>query len=212
MNFEKFERLPETALQDITPPGDSVLTDAEILETGKHADENILNNPAVGNNSGQPIKLGAAVSGKFAVEMADTIIPPLVVWLISFAKFKTEKKQFSLSAKEKETLHPLVQAYLDSVNISFNNPLHNLLFGTAMIYGAKVVELIPSLQKISVNEKPTRKNAVKIAANIQTGSVNELIQSIANRRKKGVREAIIYFNANKEKFGRENEPDILIPE
>lgn len=219
--FEKFEKVPDSALREINAePETNILSDDEILDTAKHTDTSMYSSspdtppaetlPIGSQQSAQ--KLGSTVSGKFAVDIADMIIPSLCVFLVSLIGFGIEKKQLSLSAKEKETLTPLVQAYLDSINLSFTSPSQNLLFGIAMIYGSKVIEIIPNAEKLEKRGKPAKiPTALKIAKMAkEEKSTDEIIREIADRRKKGVKEAILFFNKNKAKFGKENEPDVPI--
>lgn len=234
--FDRFEKVPTNALTEITPKeqvannpeSDSgLMSETDIFNTGEHAKTsfipnssdlpntpNSLNGPEQVPNTPQGIKLGSTVSGKFVVDMTDIILPALMVWLVSMVGFGIDKKQLALSAKEKETLTPLVQAYLDSINVNFNNPLNNLLFGVAMVYGGKIIELIPTAQKLEKRGKPNPvKNTVAKVVELvnDNKSTDKIIETIAAKRKKGVKDAIEYFNANKKKFGKEHEPDVLIP-
>lgn len=239
--LDRFEKVPLSALTEITPAesggsiGNSLLSDEDIFKTGEHAQTSLFpnnsdtpNNPTgeIGSSNvptSQPgIKLGSTVSGKFVVDMTDIILPALLVWVVSMIGYGIDKKQLALTAKEKETLTPLVQAYLDSINVNFNNPLNNLLFGVAMVYGSKVIEIIPNVQKLERKGKPNPKVspsvkaltnvAERINSKINEGkTTDEIITEIGNKRKKGLKDAIEYFNSNKKKFGKENEPDINLP-
>lgn len=215
-SFERFERVPQSALTELTPP-DNILSDSEAIETGKHTETGTM--PSVSDtataqpSSPQGMKLGNTVSGKFVVDMTDVIMPALTVWVVSLMGYGFEKKQLLLTAKEKETLTPLVQAYLDSVNVNFNNPFNNLLFGLAMVYGAKIIDVIPALQRKENGMRQVKQTtAGKVAELIKKQKSTEgIIEEISKRRKKGTKDAIEYFNANKSKFGKENEPDINLP-
>lgn len=231
--FDRFEKVPTTALTDITPPenniplGDSIISDNDVFQTAEHAKTSFIptasdapNDPTqpIGGapipTTQQGIKLGSTVSGKFAVDMSDIVIPALLVWLISMIGYGIDKKQLSLSAKEKETLTPLVQAYLDSINVNFNNPLNNLLFGIAMVYGSKIMEIIPTAQKLEKKGKPNPKESAiaTVVKMVQDKKpTDKILEELAKKRKKGMKDAIEYFNANKKQFGKENEPDIKLP-
>jgi hypothetical protein len=234
--LERFDKVPATALTDLSPSetsggsndlADNIISESEIFETGEHTKQglnpinsDLPNQPTSPNQptplpgQGQGLKLGSTVSGKFAVDMTDVILPALLVWVVSMLGYGFEKKQLALTAKEKETLTPLVQAYLDSVNIQFNNPLHNLLFGLAMVYGSKIVEIIPTAKKLEKKGKPNPvpSTAVKVVEMIKKNkTTDEIIEEIGKKRKKGIKDAINYFNANKKEFARENEPDIKLP-
>jgi hypothetical protein len=231
--FDRFEKVPTTALAEISSEtikpdfGSNLLSDADILGTGEHAKSSLIPTSADAPKAAdmptgsapmptsQPgIKLGSTVSGKFAVDMTDIIVPSLFVWLVSMIGYGIDKKQLSLSAKEKETLTPLVQSYLDSVNVNFNNPLNNLLFGLAMVYGSKIVDVFPTAEKLEKKGKknPIETTAAKVVNLIKNEKpTDKIIEAIGKKRKKGIKDAIEYFNSNKKEFGRENEPDIKLP-
>jgi hypothetical protein len=223
-SFTKFEKIPASALTEITPnPGENLLSDKEIFETGEHAQSSFIPNTSEGPNPPNDLpapnvapgtKLGNTVSGKFITDMADLIIPSLAVFLIGAIGYGIDKKTLGLSAKEKETLTPLVQAYLDSINVNFNNPLNNLLFGLAMVYGSKIVDVIPTAEKLQKAGKPNAKpsTVAKVVDLIkQQKTTDEILVEIGKKRKKGIKDAIQYFNENKKTFGKENEPDIKLP-
>ena len=232
-SFAKFEKLPTSVLTEVTPdqgsanPENNLLSDADIMSTNEHTKTSLLPTGTEGPNDptqapgsaplpiSQPgMKLGATVSGKFIVDMTDIILPALLVWLVSMLGYGIEKKALQLSAKEKETLNPLFQAYLDSINVNFNNPLNNLLFGLAMVYGAKAVEVFPTLTKIEKGKKQPEKTTIGRVVNLVKNDLttDEIIKKIGDSRKKGIKDAIEHFNRNKKKYGKEHEPDIKLPE
>jgi hypothetical protein len=146
--------------------------------------------------------------------MTDIMLPALLVWVVSMLGYGIDKKQLALTAKEKETLTPLVQTYLDSINVNFNNPLNNLLFGIAMIYGSKIPDVISNVRKLETKGKTNQPQttAAKVVELIKKEkTTDEILEGIAKKRKKGMKDAIDFFNANKKQFGRENEPDIKLP-
>jgi hypothetical protein len=228
--FDKFNRIPTSVLTEVTPgnsvnANDSLLSEAEILATNEHTNTSFIPNTSDGPNSPNtgtlpgtgPInpgmKLGATISGKFAVDMTDIILPAVLVWAVSALGYGIDKKALALTAKEKETLTPLVQAYLDSINVNFNNPLGNLIFGFAMIYGGKAIEVFPTATKLEKGKKAPDKTTVGKVVDLvkKERSTDEIIKVIGEKRKKGIKDAIEYFNSNKKKFGKELEPDIKLP-
>lgn len=225
-NLNNLSALPDSALKDITasdpvqsqqaasntPSTDGILSDADILATGDHANNsgfNSLAKPPIGPNGptpatslnpgSNPVKLGSVVGGKIATDLIDVLLPSLCVWGISSIGYSIDKKGLQMTSKEKEIAAPAIQAYMDSINIDFSNPLYNLLFVMAAIYGAKVIDILPNLEK----KKPRtgakviedRKDEFKIPK-----SDDDWINEIAKKRKKGTQEAMNYFYANKEKF------------
>ena len=164
--IEQLDTLPDSVLTDLTgerdtpgaaaEPGQS---DTDIFDTGKGAENSHINNtvdiPGAVNEPGfsaaipktRPISAGAFVSGEFATNLMDTIVPSLILLLALQFGYLFEKKSLQLTSKEKELIAPAMQEYLDSLNVNFNNPLYNLLFVVGAVYATKVIDILPSIKK-----------------------------------------------------------------
>jgi hypothetical protein len=104
-----------------------------------------------------------------AVGFIDIIVP--VVFVLAFKKLHNKtisKKQIQLTSSEKETIKPVLQNYLDSVNVSIENPLNALIITVGFIYGMKYVEIqneLPNGKFANTNEnnigEPTAQGTIK---------------------------------------------------
>jgi hypothetical protein len=81
------------------------------------------------------------MESKLAIELMDSLIPALLVVLFRYGKMIVKKAELQLTAKEKETLAPVVQACMDQLMLNFNSPWVALAFTGGMIYGSKIVEI-----------------------------------------------------------------------
>lgn len=189
MNLDKAEKLPVSVLTDITTDTDNVIHHTpdenvggnitpviNLEDTKSHIkegmnnpfysspnqpnDPNKPNNPALPITT--PIKLGDTIGGKRAVDLFDAIFPSLIVLGALYGlNMKINKKGLQLDADEKKLLAPFFQDYLNSLNINMNNPLNNLLLAAGLIYGAKIIDLAPTVEKakvIPMNNQPPAPN------------------------------------------------------
>jgi hypothetical protein len=176
MNFEKLDKLPDSALNDITAkqpaqhspgvpfsPVSEVGTD-ELNNAAEHTQTHILDDntatsegapgaPGFGSPTSAPIKLGGVMGGRFVTDIMDALTPAIMVYVAGFAGYNVSKKELQLSEKEKALIAPAMQDYLNSINVNFNNPLYNLLFVVGGVYGAKLIEVMPKAEKIPKNKK-----------------------------------------------------------
>jgi hypothetical protein len=90
---------------------------------------------------GTTVQLGSLVQGKVVVDLMDALLPALLVLLFRKMKLDVRKTQMQLTAGEKNTLAPIVEACLQSINLDFSNPWVTLAFSAAIIYGGKVIEV-----------------------------------------------------------------------
>lgn len=120
-------------------------------------------NQFVQDPNGAPFNVGGQtnvvanqfINGKTAVAIVDIIIPLLLTYLLlTFVKKKVKRSQFQLTASEKSTLEPLLDACLATLNINFNNPWIALAVVGSTIYGAKFIEVASdeSIPKIEVKK------------------------------------------------------------
>lgn len=200
----------------------------EIFSTGAGANTiNTTVNPAKSDiptntptsTTSRPVNVGNLVGGKFAVDLLDTLFPALVVYLVNMIGYELDKKGLQMTAKEKEIVIPAMQDYLNSIKVDFNNPLYNLLFAVGAVYGAKVIEILPNIEK-KKSAKVTPENVTEKAADIEKRIQEQskrkqdeerFIKSISNqpkeiaikmimeRRRKSKQDATEWYNKNVKK-------------
>jgi hypothetical protein len=98
-------------------------------------------NPGASPVSGTSVSLSGLVQGKVVVDLMDALLPALLVLLFRKMKLDVKKTQMQLTVGEKNTLAPIVEACLQSINLDFSNPWVTLAFSISIIYGGKVVEI-----------------------------------------------------------------------
>lgn len=175
--LEKFDQVPGAMLKDVTaspepseistPSGVSEVSDKDILEAGSTAETTGIPGfggasvPPGSTGSGEtsakptapPVSIGTMIDAKFIIDISDSAIPAVLVTVISFIGYSSEKKVFQLTEKEKAILVPPMQEYLNSLNISFSSPFQKLLFALSVVYLPKLMEAVPKLQKTSKKQK-----------------------------------------------------------
>lgn len=153
-DFSKLDGVPTGAMKDIT--ANSISED--ITANTASVNESIVNDASNGhladfgkynaqqqqfNQPGQQLKAGNLITGEMAVNFADMIIPTILVMVIKKGMDKTvSKRSFALTSTEKDTIKPVLQNYLNSINFTVDNPLNALLLTLGMIYGMKVIEVV----------------------------------------------------------------------
>lgn len=150
--------------------------------------------------------LSDAISGKFVVDVMDLVFPTIALVILSVAGYTADKKGLQLTAKEKETIAPFMDAYLKSVNLSFTNPLHNLLFIAGAIYAPKIIALIPEMKAL-----PSKAEKQKPVSPVE--QANKLVEAEKEREQKRALEiqqlslmseqAAVKWLADKKKMGKE---------
>lgn len=240
MNLEKASQLPDSLLKDI--PGDesrspgldnlpgasapyspvSVVSIDEVKEAGKTA-ETFINEPLntsqpANSTTARPVQIGGLVSGKFATDLMDTLLPSLIVALVSAIGYKFDKKGLQLSQKEKDIIAPAMQDYLNSINVNTNNPFNNLLLVIGVVYGSKVIEVLPTLERNAPKQKPVTKEAVvkqaeeikeqkarteseardkaKFIQSLKAVDRNSALAIIKKQRRKSDQDALQWYNKN----------------
>lgn len=87
--------------------------------------------------TGQSVSVGGLVDGKLAVEIMDSTLPALFVFLTYKIGVKLRKTELQLTEKEKSVLAPIVTKCLETLMINFNNPWAALGVTLIAFYGAK---------------------------------------------------------------------------
>lgn len=163
--LDKFEKIPDSVLSNAIPEqnnfkniADHTNINGDTLDgnTGANFADNTTSQP-YSNEIGQRLNLGNLIDAKLLINLADSLIPALMV--IGFkivAKKKINKSKFSLTAQEKETIQPVLNNYLQTVNFSIESPLNALLLTLGVIYGTKTVEVVSGemLDEKTETEKP----------------------------------------------------------
>lgn len=90
----------------------------------------------------QTMNAGSLINAEMAVAFIDIVIPVVFVLLFKRIHDKTiSKKAVTLSSSEKETIKPVLQNYLNSINFSVDNPLNALILTLGFTYGMKYIEI-----------------------------------------------------------------------
>jgi hypothetical protein len=155
-------------------------------------------------------RLGKVMSGDFAVNLVDMMLPGIVVLIINRIGYALDKKDLQLTAKEKEALAPVVQDCLDDINLDFSNPWTNLMVMVGIVYGSKIIDKIPSMKKKEPS-KEKQSASEKVSAIVSgTGESGEPISDfekfeidylavcdeIRKERKRGMPDAKEYLAIN----------------
>lgn len=101
------------------------------------------------------IVLGKLISGKATVNLVNIFIPSFIVFSLHKLGYDGNKGQFKLTGEEKEILNPVVQDCLNYIEINFDNPFYALAFVATMIYGAKIMDVVPELKKYKEDAEKT---------------------------------------------------------
>jgi len=192
-------------------PHETSLTD--VLKTGAQSD---ISAPSIGAEApkqpgnGSPgasgpgpagatkgTTLGKVLPGSLAVNLMDILLPGIIALIADKIGYKVDKKAFQLTPKEKEVMNPAMSEYLESINVNFDNPLYNFLFVLAVVYGSKVIDVLPQIKAKEpekptvekVNERLTRKDQVEQARMVFIKELRDLnnrdaaIQVIIDKKK-----------------------------
>jgi hypothetical protein len=191
-NFETLESIPtelmteiksdEIKMDDITSGTGTALSDnfgPVQSGTNNQSGTGSINGPFPNNPNAQNIKAGSLITPDIAVAFMDVVIP--VVFVLLFKKIHNQtisKKSIQLSTSEKETIKPVLQNYLNSVNFSVDSPLNALLLTLGFIYGMKYIEIS--------NQIPNGNfNSANPPANIGEPTATGIIKKDGRGRPKG---------------------------
>lgn len=169
----------------------------------------------------KPVNVGSLVGGKFAVDLIDLVFPAAIVLVVDLIGYELDKKGISLTEKEKNIINPAMQDYLNSINVNLNNPLSNLLLVIGTVYGMKIIELIPKMEKKKAKPKPIPKDApgklvdmadkilesqkeneqrraklVEYSKQLAAMEKEKAVAHIRRTKKLGQPEALIFYNKN----------------
>lgn len=138
---------PNTSNSEAPKAGENTVPLEDALKGGEHTK---MTGFTVTDHSRQPggpgapgssVQLGALVQGKIVVELIDSLLPAIIVILFRKLKLDAKKSQFQLTQGEKNTLSPVVEACLNSINLDFSNPWTTLGVCMLIMYGGKALEV-----------------------------------------------------------------------
>jgi hypothetical protein len=130
----------------------NAVSQEEAIKGGEHAKMNVFSVTDLSGGSGQSgasggaprpgssVALGGLVQGKVAVDLMDALLPALLVLAFHKAGVSIKKSDMQLTVGEKNTLSPVVEACLNTINMDFSNPWSALGMSLAIIYGGKAIE------------------------------------------------------------------------
>lgn len=141
---------------DSTTPGPSpaaqagTVSEAEAIAGAAHTKMNVFSvseppkpgqpGAAPGTPGGSSVQLGGIVQGRVAVDLMDALLPGLIVLGFYKMSIETKKSDFQLTQGEKNTLYPIVDQCLNSINLNFESPWTALTVALITIYGGKAAE------------------------------------------------------------------------
>lgn len=190
----------ETTIEDVLKTGDASGISGPSI--GPDAPVKPVSTPAGASGPGPGIgtkgtTLGKVLPGSLAVNLMDILLPGIIALIADKIGYRVDKKAFQLTQKEKEVISPAMTEYLESINVNFDNPLYNFLFVVAVVYGSKVIDVLPAVKKKEpekptvekVNERLTKKEEVEKARMVFIKELRDLnnkeaaIQVIVDRKK-----------------------------
>jgi len=198
MKIETLEKIPEMMLTEISTPAEPAKApgsaEAEVFNTGEHAKTTTIfdttgpsapSNAPEGPNKAQgapfsSMTAGQVVTGKTAVNVADFIIPALFAFLAKTAGYELDKKALKLTREDRELLEPATQDYLNSIDLRLS-PLQALLVAISVVYGSKVVEILPTLKEV---KKPVKNDPPKSAVSSLSNLEDRLKEAERKKREK----------------------------
>jgi hypothetical protein len=155
--LDNFSSLPDSALDGINKNdfGIHEISDNEMFNTGKGAEGISIDEPVADkknikiDKSAQTTgtKIGNLIGGELAVKLLDIAIPAILVTAIYYVGYKLEKEKIKLTPEDRKVVAPVLQDALNAIEIDLNNPFANLALVLSIVYGMKLVELAPTLEK-----------------------------------------------------------------
>lgn len=223
INFEPTEAAPVRTDPapgqgaDNTPNPNASESDA--LRAGEGAKVNTMSvsdftpNGGGSGSGGSRVSLGGMVESKLVIELIDALIPALLVVLFRYAKMVVRKTDVQLTARERETLAPVVQACMDQLMLNFNSPWVALLVTGGAIYSAKVIEVYGTAQATAkaapkepgkpaqTTDKPADPAPPKPAQPAVKPWTEEDVKRLMVKRQKSREKTLEYLQRNWEKRG-----------
>ena len=163
INIEDITSNTSTGLSDNFGPS---ISGSSPVDSGGQA----TSQPFGQNPNSQNIKASNLITSDMAVAFLDIVIP--VVFVLLFKRIHNQtisKKSISLSNSEKDTIKPVLQNYLNSINFTIDEPINALIMTLAFIYGMKYIEITNSVPSGNFNSstppshigQPTAQGTIK---------------------------------------------------
>lgn len=119
-----------------------------------------------------------------AVEIYDSVLTAIAINVLSFVDIEMKKNEVAFTAKEKNTLKPIIKQCLENLNIKFTNPFEALFWTSGILIATKIFtekgpEIVekfntkkPAVKKAETKEKPLSKYMQKKLENAKQNSSN----------------------------------------
>lgn len=119
--------------------------------------------------SGTSVSVGQLIQGKVAIDMMDAVIPSLFVLVFYRFGIDTKKTSYQLTQGEKNTLVPMVEACLQTINLNFESPWTTLSLTLLFIYGGKAIEVggVAAIEKKLSASRPASTTPLKGAGGVK---------------------------------------------
>lgn len=108
------------------------------------------------SDEGEP-KQVPTLKAEYVLSVLDVVAPVLLVVAMRAAKKEAKKQDFKLTATDKESLVGPLQDYLNSLNLTFDNPLYGLIVALTLVYASKVIDVASKAPTITP-KKSTKKD------------------------------------------------------
>lgn len=103
---------------------------------------------------GQVLNLGNLVTPELQIKLINSIMPVTIVLLIErIDGRKVQKDYFELTRDDQNTMMPVLDACLKSINFNIDNPWTALIITAGFIYGTKTIECFNGLPPASKRKK-----------------------------------------------------------
>lgn len=156
-------------------------------------------------------RLGKLIKGDLPVKLLDMLLVPTIFLVVDQLGYYVDKKQLRLTSDDKDAIAPAIQDCLDSIEIDFSNPWVNLAVVIGIVYGAKVVSVMPEMKKKQRKEVGDKKGMSEAVTSVLSPVNNEdndspiqqfeivynkMIDEIRVKRRKGAGDAKQYLADN----------------
>jgi len=108
------------------------------------------------------VRASDLINAELATGLVDTVFSSLIITGASLVDVEIKKAEITFDAKERKTLHPVVEKCLEKIKFNFNNPFELLAFVLLVVYGSKLMPYYGKIgsgiaNKISGKKTPVRK-------------------------------------------------------
>jgi len=141
-NFQTLKETPLSLMTELTESNQAKTETIPDLTAHTTASPQISPVQQLQAQQGTSLNIGKLVSPKMALQFMDIVFPSMLVLLVSkiFDKVAS-KKQFQLTAMEKEAIEEPLTNWMNTINLNLNNPAEALILALVVVYGTKVIEV-----------------------------------------------------------------------